>query len=130
ALLDDQNVRKAFYEHGLIAGTRTALTTASSMSVVRSSQIDRPAVAAATPVGAATPPPPTPPSRPPPILPPSYLSTNMFVLALLGSLTGDKTAGGQPIPTFADLETAIQKLPATRFQPLRQPASLSSRVSK
>jgi hypothetical protein len=111
ALLDDQSVRKAFYEHGLIAGTRRALTTADSMSVVRSLQINVPSAVApvlgagAAPAGAA----PSGDSHP------SYISTNTFVLALLGSLTG-KTAGGPPIPTFADLEAAIQKLPPSNLR--------------
>lgn len=119
ALLDDQNVRKAFYAHGLIAGTRRALTTAGSMSVVRSLQMNLPSAAApvlgagAAPTGAAAPAAPASPAGAAPSgdSHPSYFSTNTFVLALLGSLTG-KTAGGlPPIPTFADLEAAIQKLP-------------------
>jgi hypothetical protein len=47
---------------------------------------------------------------------PSYFSTNTFVLALLGSLTGGKTSADQPIPTLADLSAAIQKLPPSNLR--------------
>jgi hypothetical protein len=124
ALLDDQTVRKAFYEHGLIAGTRGALTTAGSISVVRSLQMDPPAVAAprpgagGAPLGAAAAAAPATPAGAAPsgIVHPSYFSTNTFVLALLGSLTGGKTAGGQAIPTFADVESAIETLPPSNLR--------------
>ena len=123
ALLDDENIRKAFYAHGLIAGTRTALTTAGNMSVVRSLNLDLPLAVAPkpgpgpTPAAAAAATPTTPSGAASPgITHPSYFSTNTFVLALLGSLTGGETAAGHPLPGFADVETAIQKLPPSNLR--------------
>jgi hypothetical protein len=124
ALLDVENVRAAFYQHGLIAGTRTALTRASNLSVVRSATIDPPAAAASTssesaaPAGAAASVSRAAPSvAAPPVTHPSYFSTNTFVLALLGSLTsGEETADGLSIPTFADLEKAVLKLPHSHLR--------------
>jgi hypothetical protein len=110
ALLDDPNIRTAFYEHGLIAGTRKTLTTAGNMSIVRSMRIDpRPATVLAADAHGA-------PTAASDDVHPSYFSTNTFVLALLGSLTGGKTAGDQPIPTIADLSASIQKLPASNLR--------------
>jgi hypothetical protein len=107
ALLDDPDVRKAFYGHGIIAGTRTALMTAGSMSFVRSLRFDRSTAAPRAAAAGA------PPSGKPH---PSYVSTNAFVAALLGSLTDGKTAAGPSIPTLADLESAILKLPPSNLR--------------
>jgi len=104
-LLDDPAVRTAFYNHGLVAGTGNALTKARALPMVESS-------AAAPPAGS-----PPPPSGPPPaVTHPSYLSTETFVLALVGSLTASRLAAGRPIPGFADVQAAVQDLPPSRIK--------------
>jgi hypothetical protein len=109
ALLDDENVRKSFYQHGLIAGTRKTLTTASNMSLVRSLRFDQAPGTNAAPDAVGTP-------AAPGAVHPSYFSTNTFVLALLGSLTGGKTAADQAIPSLDDVSAAIKKLPASNLR--------------
>jgi hypothetical protein len=104
-LLDDPAVRTAFYNHGLVAGTGNALTKARELPMVEDS-------AAAPPSG--SPPPPSGPPRA--VTHPAYLSTETFVLALVGSLTASRVAAGRPIPGFADVQAAIQDLPPSRIK--------------
>jgi hypothetical protein len=104
ALLDDPKVRQAFYEHGLVAGTRSAVAKADSMGLTAPAPVspDPPATTSsaaekvtASPAAAGT--------------HPSYVSTETFVLALVGSLV-KSSEPGKPIPGFADVQSAIQSL--------------------
>jgi hypothetical protein len=104
-LLDDPAVRTAFYNHGLVAGTGNALTKARALPMVEGSDAAPPAAAPAASSG----PPPT-------ATHPSYLSTETFVLALVGSLTASRVVAGRPIPVFADVQAAIQDLPPSRIK--------------
>jgi hypothetical protein len=97
-LIDDQNVRTRFYEHGLIAGTNRALVRASALFG-----------AGATGTGQG------PAAAPAPRDHPSYIASTTFVLALMGSLTGSDVAGGD-VPQFAELQAAIRKLPPSRVK--------------
>jgi hypothetical protein len=136
-LLDDPLVHNAFYDHGLIAGTRRALA--------RSAQTLTSAVAPFSPAPAPVAPAPGAPAATPAVAPalaaapaavapttvdatlaaaptfatqpgdhPSYLSADTFVLALVGSLTGTRLAKDQPVP--ADLQAAIQALPPSKIK--------------
>jgi hypothetical protein len=42
---------------------------------------------------------------------PSYVSAETFVMALIGALTPGHQATGQPAPTFADVQAAVEALP-------------------
>jgi hypothetical protein len=86
-LLDDPAVRDAFYHHGLIAGTRDAVARVDRLSLVRKADDH-----------------------------PSYISADTFVLALIGSITGMRSAQGQQVPGFPDVESAIQNLPASKIK--------------
>jgi hypothetical protein len=44
------------------------------------------------------------------------VSTNTFVLGLIGSLSAKQLAPGQSIPSFADVQTAIQNLPPSNIK--------------
>src|ERR1700730_6613277 len=46
---------------------------------------------------------------------PSYISADTFVLALLGSLTALQAQGAQ-VPTFANVQSAIQNLPSSNIK--------------
>jgi hypothetical protein len=124
ALLDDPRVLSAFYDHGAIAGTRMAVTTAGSLSLVRSLRLgpstatpSAPAAGTAAPTAAAS------ATRAPAAgggpsgdTHPSYLAANTFVLALLGSLIVEKAGDLQSIPKFDDFEAAIKKLPPSNLR--------------
>jgi hypothetical protein len=98
-LLDDQSVRTRFYEHGLIAGTNSALVRASALFASGASRTNDQVTAAAPPSDAH----------------PSYIASTTFVLALLGSLTGSDATGGD-VPQFAEVQSAIRKLPPSRIK--------------
>ncbi len=117
-MLDDPAVRAAFYNHGLVA---------SAMSAVKR----------ATPLMAASPPPTAVPTdgtastsargAPEPIRDSdhlSYLSTQTFALALLGSLVQPTPAA--PRPGLAELEAAIAALPETKLKSSLQAALISA----
>jgi hypothetical protein len=125
AILDDPGLRRAFYAHGLVAGTKNAVAKAADLMPQSDplAQIPPPAAAPAPtvppgppaqPVAAA---PPAPPAAPAPLSThPSYVSTETFVLALVGSLSAGRLAQGGPIPVFADVQTAIQNLPPSKIK--------------
>jgi len=147
-ILDNKTVRAAFYDHGLISGTKTALQKASTM-LHRSTVpfVSNPVTAAtpeatpATRTGPATDRPAAPPAgealaaavvmpaeanavapadaRAATMQPgehPSYISAEVFVQALIGGLVGTRVAPGQPIPTFAEIQSTIEKLPASNIK--------------
>jgi hypothetical protein len=119
AILDDPDVRRAFYAHGLVAGTKNAVAKAADLMPQSDplAQIPPPSAAPAPPVPAAPPAPPAPPAAAAPLSThPSYVSTETFVLALVGSLTAGRLAQGGPIPVFADVQTAIQHLPPSKIK--------------
>jgi hypothetical protein len=131
-LLDDPALRDAFYEHGLVAGTKNALTKAREMSLAGPAQTAQPAAAAAAPppaagvqavqpaAGAQAAQPAAVPARPTAATQsgqhPAYVSTNTFVLGLVGGLCAKQFAPGQSIPSFADVQTAIQNLPPSNIK--------------
>ena len=121
-LLDDPALRDAFYEHGLVAGTKNALTKARDMPLAGSAQTAQPAAAPAPPpaVGAQAAQPSAVPARPTAATQsgqhPAYVSTNTFVLGLVGGLCAKQLAPGQSIPSFADVQTAIQNLPPSNIK--------------
>jgi hypothetical protein len=121
-LLDDPNLRDAFYEHGLVAGTKNALTKARDMSLAGSASTAQPATPPAPPpaVGGQAAQPEAVPPRPPAAAQsgqhPAYVSTNTFVLGLVGGLCAKQFAPGQSIPSFADVQTAIQNLPPSNIK--------------
>jgi hypothetical protein len=92
-ILDDPVVRNAFYDHGLITSTRNALTKIGQASLMGGAS-----AAQSVPQH------------------PSYISSETFVLALVGSLTGERLAQGQAVPGFADVQSAIQNLPPSRIK--------------
>jgi hypothetical protein len=98
-LIDDQNVRTRFYEHGLIAGTNRALARASALFGAGATDTSGPGRAAV----------------PAPRDHPSYIASTTFVLALMGSLTGSDVTGID-VPQFAELQAAIRKLPPSRVK--------------
>ncbi len=145
ALLDDPVVRNAFYDHGLIAGAKSALAKSSQVSLMRPAPAltapatqpgPAPVVVPAAPEvaasrtagprgGAAGVPPAAPPGATSPAAPiaetqpgehPSYISAETFVLALIGSLTGTHLAQGQVAPGFPDVQSAIQNLPPSKIK--------------
>jgi hypothetical protein len=142
ALIDDEKVRNAFYDHGVISGTQVALQY-SSRALARFTSlfgkwkkpVAAPAPAAATrvpgggPAVAApstsvqlvtTPAPALPDNAPAaaeqPGIHPSYLSADTFVSAMIGCLTGTSVAQGHTTPTFAQLKTAIEDLPPSKIK--------------
>lgn len=149
-LLDDPVVRNAFYDHGLIAGTKKALATsakaltqpvptattgATAGPAAPSTVAEAPVVAPArapSPVAAATAAPvvPAPPAAPAaesqPGVHPSYVSADTFALALVGALTGTRLALGQPTPGFADVQAAIEALPPSKIKGALQASLLSA----
>ncbi len=98
-LIDDQSVRTRFYEHGLIAGTNRALVRASALFGAGAPSTSNQVTAAV----------PSPGDHP------SYIASTTFVLALVGSLTGSDSAGAE-VPQFAEVQSAIRKLPPTRVK--------------
>jgi hypothetical protein len=108
-LLDDPTVRAAFYNSTLIAGTAKVVGTAQHTIWHAIKDQFRPAPAAAAA--------PAPVTAAPAALPavdakhPSYVSAETFVLALIGALTPGRQAAGQPAPTFADVQAAVEALP-------------------
>jgi len=143
-LIDSDVVRNAFYDHGMIAGTKQTLEQASST-------LWRAIIPfASKPVAAATPAPAPAAAAAPTSAPadvagmaatvatadqvqaaaptdapaahtqggahPSYISSDTFVQALIGGLTGTRLAAGQPAPTFADIKAAVEKLPESRIK--------------
>jgi hypothetical protein len=117
-MVDDPAVRAAFYNHGLVA---------SAMGAVKR----------ATPLMAPSPPPTAVPtdgtasiSAPGPPAPIrdsdhlSYLSTQTFTLALLGSLV--RPTPSQPRPGLAELEASIAALPDTRLKSSLQASLMSA----
>src|ERR1700722_18281033 len=143
-LLDSDVLRNAFYDQGLIAGTRQTLAKESSTLWRAIVPFVSKPVTAANPGG-----PPVAPAAPPSdpanvagmaialVAPvdvqaaapaaapgalthagdhPSYISSDTFVQALIGSLTGTRLAAGQPAPTFADIKAAIEKLPESKIK--------------
>src|SRR6266849_1361080 len=145
ALLDDPVVRNAFYDHGLIAGAKSAISKSSQVSLMGPAPtapatatqpgpapVDVPAAprvaaarTAAAPGGVAGVPPAAPPIATPPAAPvaetqpgehPSYISADTFVLALIGGLTGTRLGQGQQTPGFADVQSAIQDLPPSKIK--------------
>jgi hypothetical protein len=121
-LLDDPALRDAFYEHGLVAGTKNALMKARDMSLAGPAPTAQPAAAAASPPAAGAPAaqPAAVPARPTAAAQsgqhPAYVSTNTFVLGLVGGLCAKQFAPGQSIPSFADVQTAIQNLPPSNIK--------------
>jgi hypothetical protein len=143
-LLDDPVVRNAFYDHGLIAGAKNVLAKSDQVSLMPwapaapaapAGPAAAPATVASAPevAPARTSPAPAPPLVPPgapaaasppaardagtqPGVHPSYISADTFVLALTGSLTGTRLDQGQQVPTFADVQAAIQNLPPSKIK--------------
>ncbi|HEY2153818.1 MAG TPA: hypothetical protein VGH34_23635 [Vicinamibacterales bacterium] len=108
-MLDDPNVRAAFYKQGLVASAISAVKRATPL--MTSSAPSTPPAAdtttqASIALGAAA------PASESDLL--SYLSTQTFVLALFGTLIQPTTA--QPRPGLAELETAIATLPDTKLK--------------
>jgi hypothetical protein len=107
SLLDNPQVRGAFYSHGLIASTQATVAKGddSLRAAFRRSPPPAPARTAAAPAPSA------PPPAAPPAEHPAYLSSRTFALALIGSLN---TAN--PIPGIADVAQAINALPPSKIR--------------
>jgi hypothetical protein len=93
-MLDDKTLQDAFYGHGLISGYAGAI--GNSQQVLRGGNVVNAATVDASGGQADN------PSKHP-----SYLSGESFALALIGSL-----ATGKTVPGLADIQDAIEKLPA------------------
>lgn len=125
-LLDNGTLRTAFYDHGLIVGTKRTVATGTQsianavtdVATAATQSIKR--LMGPAPVALAVQPP-AAPVQPPaaPAQPaldatkdhPSYLSGNTVALALIGSLTP-----GTPIPGMADIRAAVQTLPDSKIR--------------
>jgi hypothetical protein len=119
-LLDDGTLLTAFYNHGLIVGTKR--TVATGTQSIAGAAADVPGAARLIAVAGAagrgvmrlmgSAPAAVAPAVQPPAVPdaktghPSYLSGRTVALALIGSLTPNT-----PIPAIADITTAVQALP-------------------
>lgn len=125
-LLDNGTLRTAFYDHGLIVGTKrtvatgtqsianavTDVATAATQSIKRLMGPAPVALALQPPVAPAQPPAaPAQPALDATKDHPSYLSGNTVALALIGSLTP-----GTPIPGMADIRAAVQTLPDSKIR--------------
>jgi hypothetical protein len=122
-LLDDPQVRQAFYDHGLIDGTRmsisrggealsssltpgmTGFTTTVALPVDAAAGAASASPAPATPGAPATVPPTGEKEHP------SYLAADTFAKALIGSLDP-----ATPLPAFADIEDTVKKLPDSNMR--------------
>ncbi|HEY1912506.1 MAG TPA: hypothetical protein VGG73_16395 [Vicinamibacterales bacterium] len=108
-MLDDPDVRAAFYKQGLVASAICAVKRATPLMAPSTpstpADADTTARASIAPGAAA-------PSSDSDHL--SYLSTETFVLALFGTLIQPTTA--QPRPGLSELETAIAALPDTKLK--------------
>ncbi len=128
-LLDDPGVRNAFYDHGMISGTNKALEMCGQVSLMGAApaspaanvtaapnvtQAAGPAAAAGAPAAPTLPAAPTAATQPGQH--PSYLSSETFVLALVGCLTGTRVAKGAQVPTFAETQAVIQDLPPSKIK--------------
>jgi len=117
-LLDNGTLRTAFYNHGLIVGTKRTVATgtqsaasavtnvagATTQSVIAATQsVMRMMGPAPAPAALAVAPPAVPNIKDEH---PSYLSGHTVALALIGSLTP-----GTPVPGIADIRTAVEALP-------------------
>lgn len=103
-LIDDPKLKQMFYDHGLIDGTKVAVSGGNR------STTPPPAVLASAPAAAAPEPAKDPWWR---AGHPSYFSGQTVASAIVGSLT-NYLASGRPIPvtaTFEDIEKAVQALP-------------------
>lgn len=154
-ILDDPAVRNAFYDHGLIAGTKNAIEKTSDLfkpvtslmkgaarlvravnfmaaaptpQAPQAAPVAQPPVADAHPINpaanaaqaqanAVTP---APTAAPPASTQggdhPSYLSADTFVLALVGSVTGTRLAKDQKVPSFAEVQSAIEALQPSKVK--------------
>ncbi len=90
-LLDDGSVRAAFYGHGLVAGVTKAVKQAAPLMQ---------SPAKTTPLTVKD--------------HPSYIATDTFVLALVGSLVSPTASS--PIPGLTDVQAAIGKLPDSNMK--------------
>jgi hypothetical protein len=128
-LLDDPVVRNAFYDHGMISGTSKALEMCGQVSLMGAAPASpattvtaAPNVTQAAGLAAATGAPATPTlpaastAETQPGQHPSYLSSETFVLALVGCLTGTRVAAGGQVPTFAETQAVIQDLPPSKIK--------------
>jgi hypothetical protein len=128
-LLDDPIVRNAFYDHGMISGTSKALEMCGQVSLMGAvpaspattvtaapnvTQAAGPAAAAGAPATPTLPAAPTAETQPGQH--PSYLSSETFVLALVGCLTGTRVAAGAQVPTFAETQAVIEKLAPSKIK--------------
>jgi hypothetical protein len=110
-LLDNQTLREAFYQHGLILGAKSAGTTGSQSTLDAAGKGTAAVLSVVKTAFSA------PASAPPLADPgprkdhPSYLSSKSVALALIGSLDTRKD-----IPAFADVERAVTALPDSRIR--------------
>jgi hypothetical protein len=117
-MLDDSAVRAAFYNHGLVASAMSAVKRAAPLMAP-----SPPPTAVPTDGTAST----SAPGAPQPIKDSdhlSYLSTQTFALALLGSLV--QPTPTKPRPGLAELEAAIAALPETKLKSSLQAALISA----
>jgi hypothetical protein len=117
-MLDDPAVRAAFYKHGLVSSAMSAVKRAAPLVAPSPPPT---AVPTDGTVSTSAPGPPAPIEDSDHL---SYLSTETFVLALLGSLV--KPTPAQPRPGLAELEASIAALPDTKLKSSLQAALLSA----
>jgi hypothetical protein len=134
-VLDDPDIRKAFYDHGLIASTKAVLAKAAPLqpsvkpAAPSASQPSQPEVAErkagdfAAATAAATAPAKTdvaPAIAHPDNMKsenhPAYISAETFVQTLIGCLAGTRLPAGADVPSFKEIEQAIQNLPPSNLK--------------
>ena len=129
-ILDDPSVRARFYDHGLIASPRNAVTNSEKVfgklawrlgdlraAVVAARSAPKPAPS--SPPSGTLPSSPSDSATSPPAPPPgnhsSYISSINFATALIGSLKA-VPAPDKKVPGFTQIEAAVDALPETRLK--------------
>jgi hypothetical protein len=117
-LIDDPRLKTLFYDHGLIDGTKVAVSGGNKGASPSAAPAAAPAPPAGAPAPTAMAVSPTPPATRKPdawyaFSHPSYFSGKTVASALTGSLL-NYVQSDEPLPvdaTFAQLRTAVQQLP-------------------